>query len=81
MGIIVAGPVCDICDDALQAVEQVIAEHDLQLAVERVTDFQEIIALGVYAVPGIIVGDTVKSVGRVPDPGEILLWIAENDPS
>ena len=31
MGIIVAGPVCDICDDALQAVEQVIAEHDLQI--------------------------------------------------
>ena len=74
----IAGPVCELCDKALRQVEQVISAHGLDLVVEHITDFDEIVALKVYAVPGIIVDGVLKSVGRVPDQDELARWLSDD---
>lgn len=78
MVIQIAGPVCELCDQALRQVEQVISAHGLDQAVEQITDFDEIVALKVYAVPGIIVDGVLKSVGRIPDQDELARWLRDD---
>lgn len=73
----VVGPPGELCDNAHLLVEQVIAEHCPGSVVKRIIDFDEIVALKVYAIPGIIIDGTLKSVGRIPDRGEIILWLTE----
>ena len=74
----VVGPACELCDHALRQLEQVISAHDLDRVVEQITDFDEIIALKVYAVPGIIVNGILKSVGRIPDEDELIRWLRDD---
>lgn len=75
MRVLVAGPEGGICDDAFHAVENAIAACDCGAGIERVTEFERIVALGVYAVPGIIVDGVLRSVGRVPDQDEMVRWL------
>jgi len=72
---VVAGPEGGICDDAFYEVERVVDECSCGAAVERVTEFDRIVALGVYAVPGIVVDGVLRSVGRVPRRDEIARWL------
>lgn len=74
----VAGPTGELCDNTQLRVEQLIAEHGLDSIVERIIDFDEIVALKVYAVPGILIDGVLKSVGRIPDHDEIIRWLTEN---
>jgi len=73
--VVVAGPEGGISDDAFHLVERVVAECGCGAAVERVTEFGRIVALGVYAVPGIVVDGVLRSVGRVPRRDEIARWL------
>ena len=43
--------------------------------VEKVTDFKEMMALGVMSTPAIVIDRKVQCVGRVPAKKEILDWL------
>lgn len=75
----VAGPACEICDRTVLLIEQIIAARGLDREVQRITDFDAVVALGVYAIPGIIVDGVLKSVGRIPDQSEITRWLVTGD--
>lgn len=79
MSVQVAGPAGGLCDEAGLLIEKVVAEHGIEINFKRITEFDEIIALGVYAVPGIIVDGVLKSVGRVPEQDEIIRWLTERE--
>lgn len=72
----VAGPDCELCTEATLRIEQVISERGLDAAVERITEFEDIVALKVYAVPGVLIDGVLKSVARVPEKYEIRHWLA-----
>ena len=66
MEIKVCGPGCASCEKARKAVEVVVASKKIQAEVIKVTDFQEIAKLGIFATPAVVIDGKVMCVGRVP---------------
>jgi small redox-active disulfide protein 2 len=71
----IAAPSGSLCEQTEQRINQLIDSHGLDCSVELVHDFERIIDLGVYAIPGLLIDGTLKSVGRVPEIGELIDWL------
>jgi small redox-active disulfide protein 2 len=78
MGIVkIYGPGCAKCKKVEETVRKVAGEVGSDFMVEKVTDIQEIISLGILSTPAITVDGVVKSSGRIPEPGEIRQWLGK----
>lgn len=66
LSILVAGPGCMNCNKLAQMCREVVAENELEAVVEKVTDLNQITALGVLMTPGLIINGKVVSSGKVP---------------
>ncbi len=75
----IAAPPGSLCDQAEERVRQVISDHKLECTIERISDFEAIIDLQVFAIPGLIVDGVLKSVGRVPEIAELVDWLNLDD--
>jgi small redox-active disulfide protein 2 len=71
MKIHVLGPVCAKCTKLAESVTIGANEVGIAIELEKVTDFNQIIAFGVMSTPGLVVNGEVKSVGRIPSREEI----------
>ncbi len=74
MEIKVCGPGCASCEKALKTVEAVVTAKGIQADIVKVTDFQEIAGLGIFATPAIVIDGKVMCIGRVPKQSEVELW-------
>ena len=75
MSILVAGPGCMNCNKLVQMCQEVVDENGLDAAVDKVTDLNQITALGVMMTPGLIINGKVISAGKVPLKGTLEKWI------
>jgi len=71
----VCGPGCASCEKTQKIVEAAIAVTGVEATLSKVTDFQEIAKLGIFATPAVIVNGDVKSVGNVPKQSEVEGWL------
>ena len=67
----VLGPGCPKCKKLAEETEAAAKELGIQYTLEKVTDIDEMLRLGVMATPALIVDGAVKVVGRVPSAQEI----------
>lgn len=75
MQIKVLGPGCPKCHEAEKLVRQAVAEAGIAAEVLKVSDFQEMARLGVFATPAVVVDGAVKCSGRAPTKKELLAWL------
>jgi small redox-active disulfide protein 2 len=73
----VLGSGCSKCKTLEQRIRQLIAQHQLQVEVEKVTDLQEIMNYGIMMTPGLVINGVVKSVGIIPGDSQLLQWLKE----
>ena len=73
----VLGPGCANCKRLEQITRKVLDSLAAEANVEKVTDYRQIVDLGVMSTPGLIVNDKVVSSGRIPSEEEITGWIKE----
>jgi len=71
MQLLVLGPGCAKCQKLYAATEQAAKELGLQYELNKVSDLQQIMALGVMLTPALVVNGNVKVVGKVPSVEEI----------
>ena len=71
----VLGPGCANCKRLEQITRKVVGNLAVDANIKKVTDYQEIVKLGVMATPGLIVNDKVVSSGRIPSETEVTDWI------
>lgn len=67
----VLGTGCPKCNQLAAAAEAAASGLGLEYELEKVTDLQRIIGLGVMTTPALVVDGEVKCVGRVPRVDEI----------
>jgi small redox-active disulfide protein 2 len=72
----VLGSGCANCKRLEQIAHKVIQNLAIEAEIVKVTDFQEIMDLGVLNTPGLVVNDEVVSSGRIPSESEITTWVA-----
>ena len=77
MMIQVLGPGCPKCQETEKLVREAVAEAGVSAEVEKVSDFQQIAMLGVFATPAVVVDGAVKCSGRVPTKKEVLAWLGK----
>jgi len=73
----VLGPGCANCKRLEQIVTRVVEGMGIDANVMKVTNYNEIVDLGVMQTPGLIVNDKVCSSGRIPAVEEVENWIKE----
>lgn len=75
MQIKVLGPGCPKCHEAEKLVREAVAEAGVVAEVVKVSDFQEMAMLGVFATPAVVIDGVVKCSGKVPAKKEVLAWL------
>ena len=73
----VLGPGCANCKKLEQITRKVVETLGADANVTKVTDYQEIVELGVMATPGLIINDEVVSSGRIPSETEVTTWVTD----
>ena len=71
----VLGPGCSNCQKVEAAAKSAVASMGVEAEITKVTDYKEIVELGIMATPGLIVNDEVVSSGRIPSETEIITWV------
>lgn len=77
MEIKVLGPGCPKCHETEKLVREAVAEAGVQAQVVKVSDFQEMARLGVFATPAVVLDGVVKCSGKVPSKKELLAWLGK----
>ncbi|MBT8037878.1 MAG: TM0996/MTH895 family glutaredoxin-like protein [Verrucomicrobiae bacterium] len=74
MHIQILGTGCPKCTKLAESTESAARELGLDYEMEKVSDINKIIALGVMMTPALVVDGEVKIVGKVPSVAD-LKWI------
>lgn len=77
MKITVYGPGCKRCHEVEELVKRVVAESGVDAVVEKVSDLQEMMKIGIISTPGVAVDGVLKVAGRVPKTDEIKAWLGK----
>ena len=67
----ILGSGCAKCKKLAQNAEAAAKELGIEYELEKVTDINEIIKMGVVMTPAMVVDGEVKIVGKTPSPDEI----------
>ena len=71
----VLGTGCKKCQTLESKVRDIVSKNNINAAVEKVTDIQEIVGYGIMMTPGLVVNEIVKSTGIIPEDEEIIKWL------
>lgn len=71
MKIEVLGTGCKNCNALEAATHQALQDLGMDVSVEKVTDYGEIVAYGVMSTPALAIDGEVKTSGRVPSVREL----------
>jgi hypothetical protein len=73
----VLGPGCHQCETLTRELTDLMAELNLQAAIEHVRDIKKIGTYGVMGTPALIINGRVQSVGKVPTKAQLAEWITK----
>jgi len=73
----VLGSGCPNCKKVEEIARRVVDSLALQAEFEKVTDYNEIIEMGVMKTPGLVINGEVVSSGRIPSDSEVLGWVKQ----
>jgi small redox-active disulfide protein 2 len=75
MKIEVLGTGCARCNTTEEIVRQAFLEAGSEAQVVKVKDIREIARFGVMVTPAVVIDGELKSVGKIPELGEVLDWL------
>lgn len=75
MEIKVLGACCGDCDRLQKNAQEAVKELGLDVKVEKVSDFKEIVSYGVMKTPALVINGKVKVTGRVISSEDIKKYI------
>jgi small redox-active disulfide protein 2 len=71
----ILGTGCKKCLTLEAKVRDLVATNNIEAAVEKVTDIQEMVRYGIMMTPGLIINEKVKSFGTIPKDDQIIKWL------
>ena len=75
LNIKVLGPGCANCKRLEQMTRSEVEKLGLEAAIEKVTDYGQIMAYGVMSTPGLVINERVVAYGRIPSNQEVADWL------
>lgn len=74
----ILGTGCKKCQTLEAKVRDLVATNNINAAVEKVTDINEMMNYGIMMTPGLVINEQVKSFGIIPKDDQLLNWLKEN---
>jgi small redox-active disulfide protein 2 len=71
----ILGTGCKKCQTLEQKVKDLVSQNNIDAAVEKVTDINEMMSYGIMMTPGLVVNEKVMSTGIIPKDEQILNWL------
>lgn len=78
LNIKILGTGCPKCKQTTAAVQEVVAENNIDATIEKVEDIMEIMKYNVMSTPALVVNGELKIRGRVPSKAEITTLLVDN---
>lgn len=75
MQIKILGPGCPKCAEAGKIMQAAVAEAGVSATIEKINDFKQIAACGVFSTPAVVIDGAIKCVGKVPTKAEAVAWL------
>ena len=72
----VLGPGCPKCEELAKRTEEAAKAMGVDYELEKVKDLNQMMSMGVFMTPALVVDGEVKVVGKVPSDEEIKKMIA-----
>ena len=72
----VLGPGCPKCEELAKRTEEAAKAMGVDYELEKVKDLNQMMSMGVFMTPALVVDGEVKVVGKVPSEEEIKKMIA-----
>ncbi len=74
----VAGTGCPNCQKLEAMCREVVAENGIEAQIEKITDMNKFVELGVMLTPGLLLNGKLKSSGKIPTKSTLVHWIKES---
>ena len=71
----VLGPGCKRCEATETMVKNAASKLGIDVEVEKVTDYAEIVKFGIASTPGIVIDDKVVHAGGLPKEDALETWL------
>lgn len=71
----ILGTGCKKCQTLEQKVRDLVSQNNIDVAIEKVTDINEMMNYGIMMTPGLVVNEKVVSSGIIPKDDQILKWL------
>jgi len=75
MRVLILGTGCTKCRTLEERIRQLVAKHQLDVQVDKITDLREIMTYNIMMTPGVVVDGEIKSVGVIPKDEQLLQWM------
>jgi len=75
MRVLILGTGCTKCRTLEERIRQLVAKHQLDVDVDKITDLREIMTYNIMMTPGLVVDGELKSVGVIPKDEQLLQWM------
>lgn len=72
----ILGPGCPKCEQLAKNAEEAAKALGLEYELEKIKDLNQMMAMGVFMTPALVVDGEVKSVGKVPTVEELKSLLA-----
>ncbi len=72
----ILGPGCPKCEQLAKNTEEAAKALGLEYELEKIKDLNQMMAMGVFMTPALVVDGEVKSVGKVPTVEELKSLLA-----
>lgn len=71
----ILGPGCQNCQNLATSTAQAVNALSIEVKIEKVTDYAEIMKYKILATPGLVINEKVVSAGRLPSEAEITSFL------
>ncbi|MDP4116887.1 MAG: thioredoxin family protein [Bacteroidota bacterium] len=75
LNIKVLGPGCANCVNLENLCKEVVSENNIDAAIEKVTEYKDIMSYGIMSTPGLVVNGKVVLSGKLPTKATLTHWL------
>jgi small redox-active disulfide protein 2 len=78
LNIKILGPGCDNCKRLAWLAERTADHLGLEVKIEKVTDYAEIMKYPILSTPGLVINEKLVASGRIPSEAEITTFLTNS---
>ncbi len=71
----ILGSGCANCQRLERNVRRLVAAHNLEVEIEKVTDYAEIMKWPILSTPGLVINGRLVAAGKIPNDQQLLVWL------